>query len=305
MTSELGPRYSFKSIKTCNMCGSGPEQHDLMGQRLNGSQGSRPWKKKGVTTSVQKCKRCKLIFSDPMPIPLDLQDHYGVPPENYWVDGYFKVEENYFGHNLNRFRSLMEFKPGMTALDVGAGIGKAMIALNKAGFDTYGFEPSEPFRSRAIERMGIDPDRIQLGDIESIEYPEGKFDLISFGAVLEHLYDPSFCLGKAMRWLKPGGLVQIEVPSSQWLIHRLINASYAIRGSNYVANLSSMHPPYHLHEFGVKSFEENGKVNGYGIAFHEFYICQTFMPSILDGPLKCIMRRSGTGMQLSIWLRKS
>ena len=40
-------------------------------------------------------------------------------------------------------------------LDIGAGIGKQMIALAKVGFATYGLEPSEPFYHRAIEKMGV------------------------------------------------------------------------------------------------------------------------------------------------------
>ena len=39
----------------------------------------------------------------------------------------------------------MEIKPGMKALDVGAGIGKGILSLSHAGFDTYGFEPSTSF----------------------------------------------------------------------------------------------------------------------------------------------------------------
>ena len=32
-----------------------------------------------------------------------------------------------------------------------------------------------------------------------------------------------------------------------------------MRGTNYVTNISPMHSPFHLYEFGLKSFEELGK----------------------------------------------
>jgi 2-polyprenyl-3-methyl-5-hydroxy-6-metoxy-1,4-benzoquinol methylase len=51
--------------------------------------------------------------------------------------------------------------------------------------------------------MKIPPEKLQLGMIENIEYPKDNFDFITFGAVLEHLYDPSAAIKKAMNWLKP------------------------------------------------------------------------------------------------------
>ena len=88
--------YTFQSIESCNMCGASSENFKTLGKRMNRSQGKNPRKKVGITTTVQQCKSCDLIFSNPMPIPKDLQDHYGMPPENYWVENYFTVEPTYF-----------------------------------------------------------------------------------------------------------------------------------------------------------------------------------------------------------------
>ena len=97
----------------------------------------------------------------------------------------------------------MPFTPGMTALDIGSGLGKAMRSLTAAGFDSFGIEPSAIFRSRSIELMGIAPDRVQHAPVEEAEYPPEFFDLISFGAVLEHLYDPKAALEKALGGSSP------------------------------------------------------------------------------------------------------
>ena len=43
----------------------------------------------------------------------------------------------------------------MKSLDIGAGIGNCMISLQNAGFDSYGFEPSQPSYERAISKMNI------------------------------------------------------------------------------------------------------------------------------------------------------
>ena len=288
----------------CNMCGSPPTEHRIIGRRLNGHQGAFPKRKRGISVSVSKCQRCSLVFADPQPVPFDLQDHYGLPPESYWLDEYFQLSDKYFSEVIAKHRELAGFVPGMTALDIGAGLGKAMIALERAGFDTYGIEPSIPFRERAISRLGVDPERLMAGGVEEAEFSPAKFDLITFGAVLEHLYDPSASIAKALQWLKPGGFIHIEVPSSKWLIGRIINAAYRVQGSDFVGNISPMHTPFHLYEFGVPSFEMNGAKLGYQIAFHEHMVCGTYMPRFLDPLLKSWMRATGTGMQLSIWLRK-
>lgn len=297
-------RYYFNHIDNCNMCGSKTYNHKILGKRLNGSQGKNPKNKIGITTTIVKCTNCGLIYSNPQPVPFDIQDHYGVPPESYWKENYFTVTDNYFQGEIERLKTLLDFKNGMKSLDVGAGLGKQMIALSKAGFDTYGFEPSKQFHERAISKMGISSDKLKLGMIEEVEYSENQFDFISFGAVLEHLYDPSGSILKALKWLKPNGIIHIEVPSSDWLIGKIINLFYKLKRTDYVGNLSPMHGPFHLYEFSLKSFEEHAKQHGYELAFHEYYVCQTFMPKIADYILKPYMRWTNTGMQLCVWLRK-
>ncbi len=297
-------RYSFIPVVLCNMCGAPSSEHRVLGKRLNGHQGMRPKRKRGVTTTVVKCNACGLVFADPQPVPADLQDHYGVPPEAYWKAEYFTVSPDYFSQAIDRFKQLVPFEPGMMALDIGAGLGKAMIAMERAGFEVHGFEPSGPFHDQAIKRMGIDPQRLRLGDMGSIQYDQGSFDMITFGAVLEHLYDPSASILKAMHWLRPGGLIHIEVPSADWLINRIINAGYRLQGLDYVGNISPMHTPFHLFEFTLRSFQANGRMLGYEIAHHEYYVCQTYMPRMFDPLLKWYMGSTDKGMQLSLWLRK-
>jgi len=287
------------------MCGSAVNRHKILGQRLNQSQGYNPKSKIGISTTVMKCRDCGLIFSNPQPVPFDIQDHYGVPPEEYWRPEYFEIDNKYFGHQIETTKKLSSFKNGMTALDIGAGLGKCMISLQNAGYDPYGFEPSIPFYQKAIEKMKIPSGKLQLGMIENIEYPKDSFDFITFGAVLEHLYDPSAAIKKAMNWLKPGGLVHIEVPSSKYLIPRIFNFYFRLRGTNYVNNISPMHRPFHLFEFDIDSFKINGANNSYEIAYHEYYVCNIyFIPGLFHPFFKWYMSKTNTGMQLAVWLRK-
>lgn len=287
------------------MCGSPVSGHKVLGKRLNQSQGRRPGKKIGISTTVMQCTNCSLIYPNPMPIPLDIQDHYGIPPESYWKEEYFHTHPGYFAREIEKSKELLAFQPGMKALDIGAGLGKCMIALAAAGYDAYGIEPSQPFYERAISVMRIDPSKLRLGMMENAEFPAEGFDFITFGAVLEHLYDPSGAIQKALTWLKPGGVIHIEVPSSKWLINKLANFYYRIRNLDYVSNISPMHTPFHLYEFGLASFRENARLNGYELAHHEYYVCKTFLPRWMDFFLKPYMKRTSSGMQLCVWLRKT
>lgn len=297
-------KYEFKVIERCNMCESPAACHQLLGKRLNGSQGFSPWKKQGLTVSVFQCPSCQLIYTNPQPIPVNIQDHYGIPPEDYWTQESLNYSDDYFSSEINISKELLNFKEGMKALDIGVGLGKCMRALAHAGYDVYGIEPSQPFHERAILNTGLKEDRLKLTTLEEATFPDSEFDFITFGAVLEHLYDPSHSIAKAMKWLKPGGIIQIEVPSSSWLVSRLLNLYYKARVSDYVSNLSPMHPPYHLYEFSLKSFIANGTRYGYDVSAYQYYVCRTYLPRFIDPIIKPWMRWTKSGMQLCVWLRK-
>lgn len=294
-------QYSFRQVGSCEMCGS--EKHRHLGMRLNGSQGLRPRFAEGIAVSVKKCADCDLVFADPQPIPASVSDHYDMPTDDYWKGSDLAWRPEYFGNEIETAKRLLAFKPGMKALDVGVGVGLAMQSLGAAGFDTCGIEPSKPFRDHAIRT--IDPDRIQLAAIEDAEFPQSSFDFITFGAVLEHIYRPSEAIKKALGWLKPGGIIQAEVPSSAHLIPRLINRYFRLRGTNYVTHISPMHAPFHLYEFGLESFKKNAALQGYELAEHSYQVCSIYhVPKILHGLFHWWMARTDTGMQLTVYLRK-
>jgi len=297
--------YTFYYIERCEMCGDSTAAHHVLGNRLNQTQGISPKSKTGISVTVVKCDNCKLIYSQPLPIPQTIQDHYNTPPESYWGEDYFNVDENYFSNEINIVRDLLSFTPGMISLDIGAGLGKCMLAMEKVGFNSYGIEPSILFYNRAISKMGISKEKLQMGMVENVTYPENKFDFITYGAVFEHLYHPAESLEKSLAWLRPGGIIHIEVPSSKYFIARLINFYYKICRTTYVSNLSPMHTPFHLYEFDLKSFEKLGEKLNYKIQKYEYHVCEiSFIPKILKPLFHYFMKVTNTGMQLTVYLKK-
>jgi SAM-dependent methyltransferase len=300
--------YEFKWIEHCNMCDTPTEQARVLGQRLNQSQGIRPTKKRGITTSVLKCRNCSLIFANPMPVPGSIAQHYGIPPESYWNEGYFQIDKNYFKPVIDTFLTLRgknENSEKYTALDIGSGIGKCLIALEDAGITAYGIEPSKPFLDNAVNRMKIPKDKIFNQSVEEINLPNLSFDFINFNAVLEHFYDPSESIKKVLPYLKPKGLIHIHVPYSEWLTNKIFNLMYKMQGLNYVANISPMHIPFHLYEFSLKSFELNGKKNGYFVKHHKILNLRQSYLGPLNPVFFPIMEMTKTGMLIEIWLQKN
>jgi 2-polyprenyl-3-methyl-5-hydroxy-6-metoxy-1,4-benzoquinol methylase len=290
------------------MCGSPTSSNVVLGKRLNQSQGLRPRRKVGIAITIVKCSVCGLIYANPLPIPESVQDHYGVPPHEYWNDDQLAADGNYFSSQLKLFEFLYNgsaSKERLRALDIGAGTGKCMAVLSKAGFQVYGVEASARFYEAAIARTEIVPANLKIAKLEDAEFEHDYFDFITFGAVLEHLYDPSAAISKAIRWLKLDGLMHAEVPSSSWLVSKLVNLLYRTTGSDYVTNLSPMHPPYHLYEFTLSSFNQHGSSHGYNVIHHQYHVCDTYMPKFADRIVRPLMRISDTGMQLEVWLKKT
>lgn len=295
--------YTFKPIERCSMCGDPTDRHIVLGRRLNKKQGRNPRKERGVGTTIMRCRSCGLVYCDPQPVPMSIDDHYGVPPESYWDPSYFKVPADYFIREVKVSRQLLG-EGRKRALDIGAGLGYAMVQLEKAGYETHGLEPSAPFRDRAISKIGVPSDRLRLGSVEDADYPAESFDFINLCVVLEHIGDPGAALARALTWLKPGGVIHVEVPSSDWLIVRMTNLYYKLRRSECVGNLSPMHAPYHLHEFTVGSFRAHGRTNGYIVERYAHYVCPTYLPKVLDIIARPLMAWTRTGMEVAVWLRK-
>jgi hypothetical protein len=178
-----------------------------------------------------------------------------------------------------------------------------MLALEQSGFETWGLEPSLSFRNRAVS-AGVTSGRLALSPVEQADYPASTFDFVTFSAVLEHLHDPAACLTRALEWTTADGLIHLEVPSANWLMARLVNRAYRLRGLDYVTNLSPMHPPFHLYEFTLESFGSHVQnILGFELIAHRVHVCDTFLPRPMQGIATRIMERSHTGMQLEVWLR--
>ena len=98
-----------------------------------------------------------------------------------------------------------------TLLDVGAGLGVFPYVMKEAGWDCTALDPDPRSVKHIQETVGIHG---ICGDFLEIDDP-GRFDLITFNKVLEHVLHPVSMLRKASDYLKPGGYVYVELPDGE------------------------------------------------------------------------------------------
>jgi SAM-dependent methyltransferase len=155
----------------------------------------------GVMLKFLICK-CGLVFVD----------RYLSDQEAYYRDVYTKLHTKTVGLEgiVDNEKQRAERIAGgwldalydSTVLDIGCGHGEFLKAVEVKGYEGYGVDPRPEFAD--FHRVWA-----SLDDI-----PEGQqFSAITMIHMLEHLVDPIEYLEGLKKFLKPGGLLFIEVPS--------------------------------------------------------------------------------------------
>ena len=107
---------------------------------------------------------------------------------------------------------------GRRLLDVGAADGFLARRLTAQGWEVTGIEGNPELAGRAQSQGS----RIVIADLSrSLPELEGRFDVIVYGDVLEHLAQPQDVFGRLNRFLAPGGAVILSMPNIAHLWIRL------------------------------------------------------------------------------------
>jgi 2-polyprenyl-3-methyl-5-hydroxy-6-metoxy-1,4-benzoquinol methylase len=197
-----------RHLKPCPLCGR--TEHDVVGTR----------DRDGRDLRTVMCQACGHVFTNPAPNEDDLKTYYtehyrstykGVltPKRKHVLRAGYRALER-----LSRLRGFLT--PPAKVLDVGAGGGEFAYLLSCTGYDVVGVEPNAGYASFASQSYGLD---IRATTLELIDFPAATFDAITMHHVLEHIADPSAALKRLACWLKPGGLMVVEVPNVMSWFH--------------------------------------------------------------------------------------
>jgi SAM-dependent methyltransferase len=110
---------------------------------------------------------------------------------------------------------------GKKVLEIGSGFGTNLAAcIADFGADGYGVEPSgvgfgQGFVAsrKLFAANGLDPERIVNSTGESLPFPNESFDVVYSANVLEHTQNPEQVLREALRVLRSGGQLYMEMPN--------------------------------------------------------------------------------------------
>jgi 2-polyprenyl-3-methyl-5-hydroxy-6-metoxy-1,4-benzoquinol methylase len=197
----------YRAQSPCNLCGG---TEGVLIQNVD---------RHGEPLAVTCCTRCGLAYVDPLPTADELCDFYA---RRYRAE-YKKAIEPRLKHvyragrvALERLRRLApHVAPPARTLDCGAGGGEFVYLLASCGYRASGIEPNDGYREHACRQYGVD---LRPGTVDTAEFPDAEFDLITVFHALEHFRDPAGGLRRLARWLKPGGMLCVEVPNALTLV---------------------------------------------------------------------------------------
>lgn len=124
--------------------------------------------------------------------------------------------------NVGRVRRILDFASRLisapaqesrppSVLDVGSGLCVFLYRMKQAGWAGTALDRDRRQAAHARDVVGVEAICGDLGDESGL----GRFDLVTFNKVLEHVDDPIALLAKSADHLLPGGVVYVEVPDGE------------------------------------------------------------------------------------------
>ena len=248
---------------------------ESVGKTIYSSLNDRTYGSKGLW-SLSKCTNpdCGLFWLDPMPLEEDIWKAYKtyythantnsaiLPFLRPLEKGYLNIKYGYYSESIKVIQKIMgvmlylfptekaevdfsvmylNSNPGGKLLDVGCGNGWFLIKMRELEWSVSGVD----FDSKAVEFCKSQNLNVGLGTLQSQNYPDDYFDIITINHVIEHVYDPFELLKECHRILKKNGTLIIETPNTNSWLHKYI----------YKENWFPLEPPRHIMIFNPQNLD--------------------------------------------------
>lgn len=185
----------------CPLCGSNESKHLFWTQ-------DHVFRVSDHRFGVKRCKACGVGYLSPRPSTETIRAYY--PEEFYWswegADGALDWASIVQKRDV-QLNAKAEWLQGMTPgrlLDIGAQKGEFLWFMRNKGWSVEGVE---------LDSNVPNPAQLPIrhGDFLEMDFAEQRYDVITFWAVLEHIYDPVRFIEKAVSLLKPNGRLVVLV----------------------------------------------------------------------------------------------
>ena len=219
----------------------------------------------GLVIGVATCTGCSHQFIQPVPTAEFLQKFYFSYMSSAKHSFYLERNSNYipisfrdhYGPWLDEIcDQLRQSRPVL--LDVGCGLGMFLRLARDKGFKVFGIEPN----AEAVDRMAIDHSLVAYNTLLE-DYSESEtFDVVTMWDLFEHLSQPKDAIKKVHSILNPRGLIVLEIPIRDSLLHWLAKLLYKLSFGAISRPLLLICGIHHLQYFSKASIisfiEEHG-----------------------------------------------
>ncbi|HVW23895.1 MAG TPA: class I SAM-dependent methyltransferase [Polyangiaceae bacterium] len=193
------------------------------------------------------------------------------PAETEFEEGYWGIVKDPDGNvrDLSRERDkkvkdlenelafVNKLPPGRL-LDVGCGLGHLLSGVEPT-WERYGVEISE-YAAEKAAMYG----KIFHGDLESANYPDRFFDVVTLYHVIEHMEDPERELREIRRVLKPGGWLVVGTPNFDSACARRFGENFRL-----------LHDVTHISLFSAESLRRLLEDNGFSVESEDYPFFET------------------------------
>jgi SAM-dependent methyltransferase len=203
---------------TCAACGATDLRPHLAVAGDAGPQGLIPTTDQygRALADIVRCPACGHMQLERMPTDEELARAYEVAASEVYTE----EEEGQRETARIALEQIERHTGGPGAmLDLGCWVGFLLAEARDRGWSTLGVEPSTFAANRARDRLGLE---VVRGDLIEAQVPEGVWDAVVLGDVLEHVTMPCRALDRVSALLKPGGVVYIALPDAGSRVARIL-----------------------------------------------------------------------------------
>ena len=247
--------------KVCPLCGS---------TAIREYNNVRDWSVSQEQFFIFQCDDCSLRFTREVPDEKSISNYYQSEQYISHTDTqkgliahlYHWVRKYTLQQKVRRVKKETGKSFGRH-LDIGAGTGAFVNAMEKAGWSAEGVEPSDAARAKAHELY-----RASVYPMRELEiFPEKSFNAITLWHVLEHVHNLHGIMATIKKLLDQEGVLFIAVPN-----YLSVDASY------YKKDWAAYDVPRHLYHFCPDSMQRLMQLHGMKIKrlvpmwFDSFYV---------------------------------